>query len=113
MSMAETLAALKEQMAKTLGELEALVEDAARVGRPIHEVEGSIWKQVLHLGRQCLGRFLALQGDGDLGETVVGPQGQEWQRLDKLHPRRYVSIFGEFELQRAVYGSREGQKIEF
>jgi hypothetical protein len=29
-----------------------------------------------------------------------------------MHGRRYVSIFGEFRIQRAVYGSREGQKIE-
>jgi len=33
--------------------------------------------------------------------------------LEELHPRRYVSIFGEFELERTVYGSREGQKIDF
>jgi hypothetical protein len=30
-----------------------------------------------------------------------------------LHSRTYQSIFGEFELCRAVYGTREGQKIEF
>ena len=35
------------------------------------------------------------------------PTGEELQRLDKLHERRYVSIFGEFQLQRVVYGSRE------
>ena len=35
------------------------------------------------------------------------------QRLEELHSRRYLSIFGEFLLQRMVYGSREGQKIEF
>jgi hypothetical protein len=30
-----------------------------------------------------------------------------------LHPRRYVSVFGPFTLQRTAYGSREGQKIDF
>ena len=39
------------------------------------------------------------------------PDGQEIPRLEQLHKRRYVSIFGVFELQRTVYGSREGQKI--
>src|SRR5581483_2227765 len=41
------------------------------------------------------------------------PNGQECQRLEETHERRYVSIFGEFVLDRTVYGSREGQKIEF
>src|SRR6266705_455752 len=35
------------------------------------------------------------------------------QRLEQLHERRYVSIFKEFTLPRTVYGSREGQKIDF
>lgn len=30
-----------------------------------------------------------------------------------MHHRRYVSIFGLFDLQRTAYGSREGQKIDF
>ena len=41
------------------------------------------------------------------------PDGRVCQRLDELHSRRYVSIFGAFQLQRTVYGSRTGQKIEF
>lgn len=30
-----------------------------------------------------------------------------------MHPRPYVSIFGRFLLQRVVYGSREGQALDF
>jgi hypothetical protein len=41
------------------------------------------------------------------------PDGQEVARLEALHSRRYVSIFGEFTLQRTVYGSREGQALAF
>ena len=48
-----------------------------------------------------------------MGESVTLPDGRVCQRLQELHSRRYVSIFGEFELKRTVYGSREGQKIEF
>jgi hypothetical protein len=33
--------------------------------------------------------------------------------LEALHPRRYVSTFGTFRLERVVYGSREGQRIDF
>jgi hypothetical protein len=35
------------------------------------------------------------------------------KRLEEAHRREYQSIFGEFELVREVYGSREGQKIEY
>jgi hypothetical protein len=35
------------------------------------------------------------------------------KRLEPLHRRAYQSIFGPFELERAVYGSREGQTLEY
>jgi hypothetical protein len=76
-------------------------------------VEKAIWEQMLLLGHKLLGQFFALAGTGDMGETVTLPSGEECQRLEGLHERRYVSIFGEFRLQRVVYGSREKQKIEF
>jgi hypothetical protein len=34
------------------------------------------------------------------------------RRLPRLHRRPYQSIFGLFELERVVYGTREGQRIE-
>jgi hypothetical protein len=35
------------------------------------------------------------------------------RRLEQLHKHPYLSVFGEYELWRAVYGTREGQKIEY
>jgi hypothetical protein len=93
-------------------ELTQLVVQAAQQGQPVHEVEKAIWQQVLRIGHQALAQFFKLLGSGDLGEIVTLPDGRSCPRLD-LHERRYVSIFGEFKLQRTVYGSREGQKIEF
>jgi hypothetical protein len=94
-------------------ELRERVCHAAHAGVPVHEMEKAVWQQVLRIGRQALGQFFALLGTGDLGETVSLPEGQSCRRLEQLHERRYVSIFGEFKLQRTVYGSREGQKMEF
>jgi len=37
--------------------------------------------------------------------------GRKSRRLKEVHRREYQSVFGLFELWRAVYGSREGQKI--
>jgi len=101
-----------ENLTDLLNGLLGLISEAARQGTAIHEVERALWQQLLCIGRQCLAQFLALQGNGDLGETLV-VAGQECRRLEALHPRRYVSIFGAFCLERVVYGSREGQKIDF
>ena len=94
-------------------ELLAYARAAATQGTAVHDVERGLWQRLLQLGRTALGHFFALQGTGDLGDTVTAPDDQTWQRLPELHTRRYVSIFGEFVLDRTAYGSREGQKIEF
>lgn len=102
-----------ENLSSVFEETQQLVFRAAREKQPVHKVEEAIWEQMLLLGHKLLGQFFALSGTGDMGETVTLPTGEVCQRLEKLHERRYVSIFGEFRLQRVVYGSREKQKIEF
>jgi hypothetical protein len=96
-----------------LTEMCTFLRGAAHDGTAMHEVELAVWQQVLKLGYTLLGQFLTLLGKGDLGESVTLPDGRVCQRLDDLHARRYVSVFGEFQLRRTVYGSREGQKIDF
>jgi hypothetical protein len=95
-----------------LKEMQNAVCEAAHQGTPIHEVERTVWQLVLQMGHTLLAQFLAYLGTGDLGASVTLPDGRTCQRLEELHSRRYLSIFGEFVLQRKVYGSREGQKIE-
>lgn len=112
MSIAQSPDALKEQMRQIVGQLDGFVQQAVRDGQALHEVEREIWQQVLRLGNRCLAQFLALQGDGDMGATVATADG-DWRRLPQPHPRRYVSVFGQFDIARVVYGSRQGQKIEF
>lgn len=112
MSMTHRQDVLKSEIAARLADLEALVNTSFHEGRAIHDVERGIWTQLLQLGRHYLEKFIALHGSGDVGETVT-LDDQEWQRLDDWHSRRYVSIFGELQLQRTVYGTREGQKIEY
>ena len=94
-------------------DLKATVEQAVEQNSPVHEVELSLWRQLLRMGYEALKQFFALLGSGDMGETVTLPDGRVVQRLPELHPCRYVAIFGAFELSRTVYGSREGQKIDF
>ena len=96
-----------------LSEIDLFIQRSAREGTAADAVELALWQYVLELGWVLFGKFLALLGTGDLGENVTLSDGRVCQRLDEEHVRRYVSIFGEFQLKRTAYGSREGQKIEF
>src|SRR3954447_21750978 len=103
-------AALKAQ--ERFDHLLGLVRQARCDGQRIDTVERDLMRHLLALGHDLLALFIANQGDGDLGPTVEAPEGRTLQRLPEPHVRRYVSIFGAFTLPRAVYGTREGQKIE-
>jgi hypothetical protein len=89
------------------------VHQAAHQGTPAHQAEQAIFQRVLAIGHAALGQFFALHGTGDQGPSVPLPDGTVAQRLDQPHHRRYVSVFGPFQLRRSVYGSREGQRIDF
>jgi hypothetical protein len=102
-----------ENLQLELDELQEFIRTSVDEGRAIHEFEQCVWQRLLQMGRKSLRLFFHLQGDGDMGETVNLPNGQEYQRLEELHQRRYVSIFGEFQFSRVVYGSGEKDKIEF
>src|SRR5262249_23155816 len=103
----------REGCAPALNDLKAYVERAAREGVTAHEVEAGIWHRVLQLGHQALGLLFTLVGPGDVGEVVILPDGQEVHRLETPHSRVYQSVFGRFQLERVVYGTREGQKIVY
>ena len=105
---AQTLA-LQDQ----LEQLEHYVKQSAITGEAIHQVETGIWHRVLELGYQAMGMYLSLQGDGDMGETLALENGEIVYRLPSVRHREYQSVFGDFSLERPVYGSREGQKILF
>lgn len=114
MSIAEPLTALQAEWAQGIVPqlIEGLTAGLERM-TPLHEVEQHLWDTLLAAGRRCLGAFLECHGTGDLGPTLTLPDGHEVSRLEALHTRRYVSIFGAFTLARTVYGSREGQALEF
>ena len=114
MNIAEPWTVLKAELLQNLVPqvLEVLTQ-ALHEGRAVHVLESQLWELALQLGRRSLAAFFDASGTGNLGATLSLPDGHTAQRLERQHSRRYVSIFGEFRLQRVVYGSREKQKIEF
>jgi len=74
-------------------------------------VERDLFGRLLQMGLAFLEGYVAGHGDGDEGaELKLGER--LLKRLPETHGRRYLSIFGELNWQRYVYGTREGQKIE-
>lgn len=100
------------QLHEQVKQLTAHVEASVHQGTAVHEVEQAVWSRVLAMGRQAMGLFFGLSGDGDQGEEVELPGGRVVRRLAEPHSRPYQSVFGCFELERAVYGTREAQKLE-
>lgn len=96
-----------------LEELIHIVEQAYRQGEAAHVVEYKLFRQLMAMGHECLGLLFALCAQADRGARVECPDGRVLKRLERAHRREYQSIFGDFELAREVYASREGQKIEY
>jgi hypothetical protein len=114
MSIAEPLTVLKsELMQKIVPEVVDLLVSALHEGTAVHKVEEGLWDVLLRAGHQALQALFDSHGTGDLGPRLTLPNGEEVDRLEKLHTRQYVSIFGRFDLKRVAYGTREGQPIAF
>jgi hypothetical protein len=114
LSIPQSLALLKTELAQQL--VLHLVErllSALDQAQPVHEVEQALGDLLLQAGRRALGAFLEAHGTGDQGPIVTLPDGQQVQRLEEGHRRRYVSIFGAFDLARTVYGTRARQALQF
>ena len=94
-----------------LDEMAMFVRQAAQDGRPIDEVERSLWQSLLALGHTMLSSYVAGVGPGDVGDTLRH-EGRDLKRLETPHDRRYMSVFGELTISRYVYGTRETQKHE-
>lgn len=109
MMMAQEGAILKAQM--QFDEMIDLVRQASTSHTSIDQVERDLWHRLLDIGRAMLEGYVAGYDTGDLGPTVEH-QGRPLRRLEELHDRRYVSVFGELTIARTVYGTRETQKHE-
>ncbi len=112
-SMTDIPARIKESLIKKAEELCDFIEQAIHEGASAHEVEENLWSKILDMGHHAMGAFLKGSGDGDAGESVILPDGQSVKRLKCKKTKKYLTIFGQFEIQRVVYGTREGQKIQY
>ena len=78
----------------------------------VDQVERGLFPQAMQLCLELLVDFIDAHGDGDEGEHLAH-EGRSLKRLPEPHERRYLSLFGEIFINRSVYGTREGQAIEW
>jgi hypothetical protein len=99
------------KMERQFSRVKEVVEQAIKEEWRVDELERISFTELLDMGLTLLTAFIVARGNGDVGEQVQH-KGRMQQRLEKPHQRRYVSIYGPIEIERYVYGTREGQKIE-
>ena len=99
-----------DQGLKTFWSLVERLQHAADQHQPIDQVEETVFRELLVIGRWMLQAFLDFAGPGDVGPTltVSADSGSEpdqvLPRLDQSRKRPYLSIFGEIDIERTCYG---------
>jgi hypothetical protein len=99
-----------EEGLKTFWAVVEHMQHAADQKQPIHQVEQTIFRHLLVIGRWLLRAFLDMAGTGDVGPTLIivgdspSDPDQQLPRRDQLHQRPYLSIFGEMSIERTCYG---------
>ena len=84
MSMAHSQNEIKGKSLVELAEqLEAEIREAAREGKSLYDMEKDIFGRALQIGHAAIEQVLALQGDGDLGQSVVTKNGRRLERSEE------------------------------
>jgi hypothetical protein len=99
-------------IAELAGKLDGYARSAAATGIRQYDAEREILSQALEIGRHAMDLFLVLQGDGDLGPSVVTDDGKELQRSAEPAERALRTVFGEHVFAGYVYAAGAKQKVE-
>jgi hypothetical protein len=94
------------------GDLTGFVRQAVEKGTELDLLERGIFSRVLAMGRAAVDLFLAAQGNGDLGASVVGEEDVVLHRSATIVDRPLRTIFGEHLLHSYVYSQGTKKKIE-
>jgi hypothetical protein len=95
---------------KTFWSVVEQMQHAAEKQQPIPQVEETLFRNLLVIGRWLLQAFWDLAGTGDVGPTLTRAgdappdQGQELPRWEQPPKRPYLSIFGARDIERTCSG---------
>ena len=103
---------LAQQLQQMTAQLQAMIPQAAQNGDSFDAVERQVWESILQIGKQSMDLLLNLQGDRDLGETVVSEAGKNLKRSAEKSVTRVRSIFGEHRFEQFTYSPSKNKRIE-
>lgn len=86
------------------------VNEAAVNNEVLHKVEYHLFRRLLSLGWSLLVYFLQKKGLGEVGRALFLGDGQILLRSQEVYTRPYLSVFGEVEVARYVYGEGPHQQ---
>jgi len=75
-------------LSEQLIELASFVKQAAVNGIAAHEVELTLFRGVMKIGRELLSMFIELQGTGDIGSELTLPDGSRLERQPEIYERK-------------------------
>ena len=99
-----------EQVDQLVTQLKDIASKAFLDGQAMDKTEANLYKHLMAVGHELVGAIIAAAGDGDIGPTAE-KNGRHYKQLPKRH-RRYRSIFGDFQIDRFVYGTAPDQAIQ-
>lgn len=113
MSMAHSEREIKgKQLVELAEELERSIRQAAREGEALYEVEKATFAYLLKIGHAAIEQLLMLQGDGDLGASILTAEGRRLERSVEPVNRPLRTVFGEHVISAYVYAAGSHQAIE-
>lgn len=89
-----------------------MIVDAAKSGQSLYDTEKATLDRVLQIGKEAMNALLQLQGNGDLGKSIVTDEEITLKRSSSPHDRRLRTIFGEHRFRQYVYARGANRKIE-
>ena len=93
-------------------EFKALIQHATQNRLPLHEVEPLFLKAALKMGCVATEQYLAMQGNGDLGETITSPAGHTLVRSPEPVERPLRTIFDTHVIHAYVYSRGPKTRVE-
>jgi len=100
-----------DSLAEQAAQLDLFVRRAAGEGASLDAVERPVFDQVLRIGQMAIDLFLSLQGNGDLGPSVMTEAGETLSRSDEPVRRELRTVFGLHVFDGFVYSPGPHLKI--
>ena len=103
---------LADELRQCAEGLTEMARSAAETGESFDSVERRARESLAMMGNRVIELFLALQGDGDLGEELQTPDGKTLKRSEQLSDTKIRSMFGQHSFRQYTYAPGKNKAIE-